>query len=305
MNEAALKYYWTKRFERASKTLPSFGRENTMRDTVLSALMSFSEQNEGVCTWMYLDTHKDSSGNLDPLVTTGIGNLIDPISLALGLEWMKQDGTPASKQEISDEWSYVKSLTSKALEGGGAFSAVTHLRLSKEALNNLFASTANTFESELASIFPNWGDVPADAQLAMLGMCWAMGTGNFLTFHKFIAAVKNSDFRTAAIESRISNATAQRNQAQATMLTNAAVVVENGLDPNPVYYPAVLTADSRSSSQMPPKTSDYTEVASTVGKRILVVGTLAAMAFGAYRYRNEIQKTVHRITSPHRILSNG
>src|SRR5208283_1601614 len=162
MNEAALKYYWTKRFERASKTLPSFGRENTMRDTVLSALMSFSKQNEGVCTWMYLDTHKDSSGNLDPLVTTGIGNLIDPISLALGLEWMKQDGTPASKQEISDEWQHVKSLTSLAVnpKAGYAFEAVTSLRLSKEALNNLFASTANTFESELASIFPNWGDVP-------------------------------------------------------------------------------------------------------------------------------------------------
>ena len=298
MNEQALHYYWTKRFERASN--PSFGKDNTMRNTVLPALLDFSKKNEGVCTWMYLDTHKDANGNLDPLVTTGIGNLIDPISLALGLEWQHKDGSPADKQEVSDEWNHVKSLTSKALEGGGAFSDVTSLRLSQDALNNLFASTANTFESELSSIFPNWRNVPADAQLAMLGMCWAMGTGNFLTFHKFIAGVKANDFRTAAIESEISNATAKRNQAQALMLNNAAVVVENGLDPNPVYYPTVLSHDSA-----PSALTRYSETASTVGKRILVVGMLGAMAFGAYRYRNEIQKTVRSITLAHRTASNG
>ena len=280
-----------------------------MRDTVLPALLTFSKNNEGLCSWMYLDTHKDSNGNLDPLVTTGIGNLIDPISLALGLEWTHKDGSSANQAEIADEWQHVKSLKSLAVnpKAGYAFEAVTNLRLSNDGLMSLFRSTANTFESELASIFPNWGDVPADAQLAMLGMCWAMGTGNFLTFHKFIAAVKANDFRTAAIESRISNATAQRNAAQALMLNNAAVVVENGLDPNPVYYPVVLGANSQPSNAAlnKPVYTDYESVASGIGKRILVVGILGALTFGAYRYRNEIVRTVHRISTPHRIPSNG
>jgi GH24 family phage-related lysozyme (muramidase) len=297
---------WIEKFERASQPKSYFGRENTMRSTVLPALLDFSKSNEGLCTWMYLDTHKDADGTFNPLVTTGIGNLIDPISLVLGLEWFKPDGSRASQQEISDEWQHVKSLTNLALEGGYAFKNVTSLRLSDEGLQNLFASTANTFESELKNIIPNWGEVPADAQLAMLGMCWAMGAGNFATFHKFIAAVKNNDFRTAAIESKISNATAQRNAAQALMLNNAAIVVENGLDPEPVYYPAVLNSSSSNAMRTTvPDLPAYTTTASTVGKRLLVVGTLAALAFGAYRYRNEISKTVHRITTPHRLRSNG
>ena len=58
-----------------------------MRGAVRAAVLEFTARFEGSLPFMYLDFHHKGDGTLDPLVTTGRGNLIDPLGAALRLPW--------------------------------------------------------------------------------------------------------------------------------------------------------------------------------------------------------------------------
>jgi hypothetical protein len=58
-----------------------------VRESVRAYFPILTAPLEGVCTWPYLDSRG--------LVTTGIGDLVDPIELALPLPWHRADGSPA------------------------------------------------------------------------------------------------------------------------------------------------------------------------------------------------------------------
>ena len=72
-----------------------------MQDSVRAAWCDFNRSLEGWISWMYLDVLG--------LVTTGMGNLIDPMSTALGLPWVDETGTQGSQNDIAAEWRAVKS----------------------------------------------------------------------------------------------------------------------------------------------------------------------------------------------------
>ncbi len=91
------------------------------------------------------------------------------------------------------------------------------------------------------SAFDNW---PADAQMALLSMAWAMGPAGPGNFPRFSAACENLDFNGAARECEM-DATGNpglvpRNLANKTLLSNAAVVRDQGLDASVLYYPTKL-----------------------------------------------------------------
>ena len=81
-----------------------------MRKSVEEAWIGFSTRFEGRIQWMYLD--------ILGLVTTGIGNLIDPKPAALSLPW-RHVGTyeRATVGEISVEWDMMKSRKGLAQTG--------------------------------------------------------------------------------------------------------------------------------------------------------------------------------------------
>jgi hypothetical protein len=220
-----------------------------MYTSVRSAWLAFNKPFEGRLHFMYLDMHKDIRGNLDPLVTTGVGNLIDPVSAALPLPWFHR-GNPAARatpDEIRAEWEMIKSHTEMAPRGGGAFDAVATLELSDDAVDDLCMQKLSDNEAFLTAHVAEFAALdtwPADAQMALLSMAWAMGAG-FAVGHwpNFRAACAALDFDKAADECRISevgNAGVRpRNDANQRLFRNAAVVRRNPdfYTPSTLYYP--------------------------------------------------------------------
>jgi GH24 family phage-related lysozyme (muramidase) len=66
-----------------------------MKTAVAAIFPTFTERFEGHCTFLYCD--------VKGLVTTGRGNLVDPMSLALPLPW-QIDGSPATEAQVVDAW---------------------------------------------------------------------------------------------------------------------------------------------------------------------------------------------------------
>lgn len=224
-------------------TLALFGTpqnavEEAMRAQALEGFLTFTEPNEGLLTWPYVDTLN--------LVTTGLGNLIDtgaahstdgtPPEEALSLPWTI-DGRPASRQEIANDWLAVKHAGASQ-SGGGSQSGLSRIRLSRDAVKALVAKRLAINEDALRARFPAYDSWPADAQIGINGMAWAMGTGNVTHgFPMFAAAVEGivPNFARAAVESHISNATQKRNDAHFAFFTSAEYASKNQLDPEAIY----------------------------------------------------------------------
>src|SRR5262245_24352577 len=101
--------------------------------SVRDAFIKFSEPLEARVHWMYLD--------VKGLVTTGVGDLIDPVGRALALPWIHaDDGAAATASEISDEWQLVKSRTDLAQSVFTAFEPLTRLRLTDASIDSLVLS---------------------------------------------------------------------------------------------------------------------------------------------------------------------
>lgn len=185
----------------------------------LDRFITFTESLEGRTDWMYLD--------VKGLVTIGDGNLIDPLGLARGLDFVRLDGTPATPSEVSGEWLKVKNRQDMRLGGGGAFAKITTLRATRSSLGRLFRAKVDRFEADLRGIFPNWDTWPETAQIATMSMVWAMGSGNLERgFPKWVAACRDEDWAEASRQCRMSEAGQnasfrKRNDCNAEMFAQA------------------------------------------------------------------------------------
>jgi GH24 family phage-related lysozyme (muramidase) len=207
----------------------TFGAEIlNMQPSVRAAFVNYISPFEGKTNFMYTD----SKG----LVTTGIGNLIDPVSVALTVPWKNPDGSLADSETVQAEWQLVKN----SFPGVQSFAdeSITKLRISEQDIQNLVESRLKDDEFYLMGQlnYPGYTDWPADAQLGLLDMAWNMGAG--FNFPKFKAAANAQDFATAAVESHCSNCDAKRNAAHGLQFNNAAQVVSQGLDRSVLYYPS-------------------------------------------------------------------
>ena len=194
----------------------------------------FTQGFEGSTNYMYTD--------VENYVTTGYGNKIDPEPLATQLPWKrKSTGVLASPTEVDGEWNTVKN-------GGNAYRStnaakVTTLYLDEDAITQLFNSKTAAFEASARKIFPNYDNLPADAQLAIMSMLWAEGPGppgGLSSFTTLVNAVNKNppDFATAAAQSHMQgNGIDKRNAADALLFQNAAVVTQKGLDKSALYWP--------------------------------------------------------------------
>ena len=196
-----------------------------MWPSVRSAFVPFTVKIEGFCTWMYLD--------VKCLVTTGDGNLIDPIETAVGLPFIHPDtGGPATQDEIRTAWAVVKSRRDMAPRGGGAFAALTSIRLTPDGVDQLVATRLDANESYLRGRFPEWDAWPADAQLGTLSMAWAMGPA--FAFPRFEQAAHAQEWGACALQCHIDTAgnpgVVKRNTANVALFKSAAAGVAGGRD---------------------------------------------------------------------------
>src|SRR6185437_14187423 len=161
-----------------------------MQSAVRSAWRRFNEPLEGLTSWMYLD--------IKGLVTTGMGNLIDPVSAALALSWSDANDGRASPDQVSAEWNRMKNNHALAHQGAQAARAVATLHLRDADIDALILGKLDQNEAILKA-FPAFSDLdawPADAQLGLHSMAWAMGPGFGPGFPHFSHACAAKDFAT-------------------------------------------------------------------------------------------------------------
>jgi GH24 family phage-related lysozyme (muramidase) len=164
-----------------------------MHKSVLDIFPIFTASFEGRISWMYQD--------IKGLVTIGLGCLIDPMMLATGLPFVRiADNSKAEQKEIISEWTRIKSNKNLANQGHLAAKQFCRLRLSEKSIDNLARTRLLDDEKLLNSRFPKLQEWPADCQLALFSMAWAMGPFFFRGFPKFVTACINEDWKTAAKE---------------------------------------------------------------------------------------------------------
>lgn len=249
-----------------------------MYPSVLAAYRAFSTTFEGMVSWMYTDVKN--------LVTTGMGNLIDPISSATSLTWQHgANGPVASADEVAQAWQAVKSSGLAGIGGGSSrFQELSDLRLSDASIDSLIASKLASNESILRTRFPGYDAWPADAQLGLLSMAWAMGPA--FHFPKFMAAVNQvrPDFRTAATESHMNDVgnpgLTPRNAANYQLFTNAADALDAGKPLSELQWgimngisqvPATAVAEAKAQT-----TEVVTSVKRNVGRTVAIVGVVTS-----------------------------
>jgi GH24 family phage-related lysozyme (muramidase) len=209
-----------------------------MYQSVADAFVAFSTPFEGRVNHMYLD--------IKGLVTTGIGNLIDPVDSALAVEFVHNgDGDAASEDEIRSEWQSLKD-DKDALAAAGWRACRpprTQLTITDSAIDQLVSEKLFQFEATLRATtaqFASLDDWPADAQLGVLSMAWAMGPAFGTSWPNFRAAVEAGDWRGAASNCRMNEAgnpgLRPRNDANEQLFNNAAGAVDQGLDFSTLRY---------------------------------------------------------------------
>lgn len=190
--------------------------------------------------------YTDSKG----YVTTGTGNLIDPVGAALALPWRHGVGGPlASSAEVQAAFDAVKSAYPGVQSTGSQ--SLSDLRLDPADLDALMLKTIAANQAVLVKEFPNFPRIPADGQLVLHSISWAWGPGFPSVWGDEGAAFKNAiaskDFTTAgqimrtasAHEESINPGIIPRDQGNLVMFANAA---KNKLEPSKLYYPGAAGA---------------------------------------------------------------
>jgi peptidoglycan hydrolase-like protein with peptidoglycan-binding domain len=216
-----------------------------IKQAVIDAFTGYSRTLEGSGTnFMYTDNKG--------YVTTGTGNLIDPIGSALGLAWKQPDGSLASQQEIANAWNTVKAAW-PAVQSY-ASQSLTSLRLDSTGMAELIARQLKANHDVLRTQFPGYVNWPADGQLGIHSISWAWGSrfadvwdrmGGWGT--QFKAALnqpkpdflKAADIMTAASqhEETINSGIIPRDADQRVLFKNAADAQAKRASYDKLFYP--------------------------------------------------------------------
>jgi hypothetical protein len=208
-----------------------------MKAAVVGNFRRYTRPLEGDVPWMYLDVRG--------LVTVGNGNLIDPLPEAKKLPFRWRDSLrPATASEIEDEWRAMKSNPALAKAGHVAAGRVARLELADKEIGRMVLDRLAANERALigAARITGWTGWPADAQMGLMSMAWAVGVGRILSgFPRFLAAAREFDFDGCAKECEIDTAgnpgIVPRNEAQRLCFRHAARVMRRDLDPEYLHYP--------------------------------------------------------------------
>lgn len=202
-----------------------------MKDSVRAYFYAYNTPLEGAVPWMYQD--------ILGLVTVAVGNLIDPIRHATGLDMIKPDGTPATQAEIDAEWWTVKRLQGAAKNGHRWVRQFTKLRMTEPGMRALVDSKLLQMEAHLKTRFADWDTWPADAQLGVLSLSWACGPA--FQFPALAKSLRARDFDSAAGQSAINSkgnpGVIPRNRRQLILFRNAAEVERRCMDADTLYFP--------------------------------------------------------------------
>lgn len=208
----------------------------TIRPAVRAVFRAYSERLEGRTRHLYAD--------VKGLVTVSVGCLVDPIQLALRLDWRIGDRA-ATQVEIRDDWQTVKALGANNRTAESQ-AELTSIRLTDSGVDSLLWSRLNANAEWLRkNRFLNFHEYSADAQLGILSTAWAIGC-DFLNTKPsrpdLVKAIMAGDWLAANSHAKLVEAgnkgVVDRNRQQERCFSNAAVVAEHNLDPAILNWPA-------------------------------------------------------------------
>lgn len=211
-----------------------------MYQSVQDVWFPFNDKLEGHLSFLYLD--------ILGYVTTGVGNKVDPIGQALSLPWKNADGSDANVTAIQSAWMAVDACRSDpkgtrqtsglATKFGQAFGGVTTIRLTEDGITQVVLRQVAANETALRRYFTSYDTMPADGQMCVNSMAWAMGAGFPASFKIFTAAVNAEDWDTAIANADFRGVgVANRIAANKIMLANAGEVTVRGIDRSVLFYP--------------------------------------------------------------------
>ncbi len=200
-----------------------------MLPSVRAGFPAFTSKFEGRVPFMYLD--------IKGFVTCAVGNLIDPMALALPLPWLLPDDTAASQDQIAAEWERVKAMPAGLV--ASRYSSPSGLHLDDAGIDALVFAHLDADAQVLARTFPDFPTFPAAAQQAILSMSWAMGSGFPARWPLFSASVRAQDWRACAENCSIS------------AVGNPGVVPRNDAN-KALFLQAAGDADSGAGGDVPP-----------------------------------------------------
>jgi GH24 family phage-related lysozyme (muramidase) len=167
------------------------------KPAVLEAFVEFTTNLEGCIPWIYLD--------IKGLATVGLGCLIEPAAQAQALPfvWRGTDRR-ATPDEITRDWVTIKRNRMLAHLGAGRARAYTNLELLPDGIEALAFHRLKLHEDYfVAHTFAAFSEYPADVQLGIHSMSWAMGCGFGPRFPKFVKRAINLNWEGCAAECRI------------------------------------------------------------------------------------------------------
>lgn len=214
-----------------------------MHQSVRDYWITFNDPLEGRVNHMYLDWKG--------WVSTGIGNKIDEteqenspandveraksLGLANELRWLHENGEEATPDEVAADWDAVKARLDLAPQGHRAFKPLTSLHIEDSDIDRHVEKVLDRMEAYLVGQRPEFVDFeswPANAQLATLSMCWALGAAfrfpNFqghVAVRNWIGAADESHFTPDVGTIRI------RNKLDHAHFLLAQTVEDQGLPP--------------------------------------------------------------------------
>ena len=72
--------------------------------------------------------------------------------------------------------------------------------VSVDRVNSVFDEDVETYIAEAEKVFGNLQEMPQEAQLVIVNMCFNMGAPRLSQFKKFIKAIHDEDWATASVE---------------------------------------------------------------------------------------------------------
>jgi GH24 family phage-related lysozyme (muramidase) len=218
----------------------------------------FSKPLEGRVPGMYCD--------ILGLITCAVGNLIDtrtagtyPTALVEAIRWTLADGSRAPLDAVRADWWKLKQNAAHYAKLHWKYAlAATKCRLSEEEIDRIVKERLAINEAEMRKAFADWDTWPADAQLVVMSMCWAVGTGWLQKFPRFARLVKAQDWAAAAafddpknpkgnwpgkIREAGNPGVVPRNLKNRFCLLNAATVKAYNLPPTKLWWPEAAPVD--------------------------------------------------------------
>lgn len=166
-----------------------------MKPAVREQFPAFTTQFEGRVTTMYLD--------VKGLVTIGVGCLIDTPDGAAHLPFVHANGTVADPAEIRAAWHNVKRNANPKLHWKYAVPMNNGLHLPEAAVDDLLRERLDQNDRIFSHTFLSWEGFPAEAQMAIHSMGWAMGAGFTRAWPNLTRSIQAQEWPECALNCKI------------------------------------------------------------------------------------------------------